>query len=77
MEARDLECWGVFPKDRAAMTGLTGLLSMSSTGAKFKFTPSEASSIPMAPPTPSALSPHERAYENRVIGGDVRQTRPP
>ena len=59
------------------MTGLFGLLSMSSTGAKFRFTPSEASSVPMAPPTLPALSPHERAGENLVIGSGVRQTRPP
>jgi hypothetical protein len=45
---------------RIAMTGLFGLLSISSTGAKLKFTPSEASSVRVVPPTLPALSPHER-----------------
>jgi hypothetical protein len=40
----------VVPKDRAAITGFRGLLSISRTGAKFKFTPIEASSVPTAPP---------------------------
>ncbi len=39
---------------RSPMTGLAGLLWMSSTGAKLKLTPSEASSMPIARPTAAA-----------------------
>ena len=75
--AAEMTSSGVRPKARSPITGFAGLLLMSRTGAKLRLRPSDASSLPIPSPTSRAVSPHHAAEAKRVIGGGVRQTRPP
>ena len=72
-------------KARSPITGFSGLLSTSRTGAKFTSTPTDRSSAAVAAPTLSATASlrqqkreQARAGGNRVNGGSLnRATRPP
>lgn len=76
---------GLPEKARSPITGLTGLLSTSRTGAKFTSIPTARSSAAIAAPTVSATASflqqnreQARAGGNRVNGGSLnRSTRPP